>query len=639
LLSGSFLLYAAIAVPCVAAPQGTEPKTVAGEAGPQESPAGRKETARLPLEVFAKLPLMEMPAVSPGGGRVASQLAIDGRQMLCIQVGANKPLLIGLGETELLDISWVNDDWLLARVGQAISWMGEPLYATRVFSVSIDGKTIKRLPREAAGQHASDVLWVARDGSPRILLAYQNSIFMDDNFWPTVAEIDVSTGRAKTVLRPRENIMSYFADADGAVRAAIHFNDSRRRARLLSRSDKQSSFQEASSADYKLDETLTVPRIFTAEPGKAIITSAGDGFESVYEYDLATMELGKKLFSVPGYDIDDVISTQDGKGLAGVRYTDTQYRIHWFDPALAQIQTDIDKAVGSNRTARIVSLNRDRTVLLVHVSANNEPGTYYFYNLASGRMTLLAHINSAMVASAAAPVKTIRYKARDGVEIQAVLTLPANKAAGSLPMIMLPHGGPHVRDSEGWDWMTQFLANRGYVVLQPNYRGSSGFGSAFTEMGEGEWGLKMQDDLIDAVGWAVRQGIVDAKRVCIMGGSYGGYAALRGAQRDGATYRCAISYAGVSDLAAMMRYDGKFLYSNSAKAYWKEEISDFSQISPVHFATEFSVPVLLMHGGKDLRVPVQQSREMAEKLEKPSVMSNRRRRTIISRSKQTELSS
>ncbi|TNE40834.1 MAG: S9 family peptidase [Sphingomonadales bacterium] len=409
--------------------------------------------------------------------------------------------------------------------------------------------------------------------------------------------------------------MEYFADSEGVIRAARHYDDQRRRSRLLVRATNDDKFVETSRADRRRDERLTIPKIFTADPAKAIVTSQKNGFNAVYEYDLTRMELGEKLFSAPGYDIIDLITSSDGKQLTGVRYIDTQRRVRWFDPDLAKIQANIDKAVGPDRTADIVSMNRNHDILLVRVGSSTEPGRYYFYNIASGLMTLYAKVNADIPANIGASTKTIHYKSRDGVDIQAVLTLPRGRDARNLPLILLPHGDPSVRDYEQWDWMTQFLANRGYAVLQPNYRGSSGFGKAFSDLGDGQWGLKMQDDLIDAVGWAVKQDLADTKRVCIMGISYGGYAAMRGAQRDGTTYRCAISYAGVSDLGGMARYGDRFLYSNSYKDNLKEEAPDFASVSPINFAADFTVPILLMHGAKDLRIPVHQSHQMAQKLE------------------------
>jgi dipeptidyl aminopeptidase/acylaminoacyl peptidase len=229
-------------------------------------------------------------------------------------------------------------------------------------------------------------------------------------------------------------------------------------------------------------------------------------------------------------------------------------------------------------------------------------------------MHLFATLNETLGNKPLSPVRTITYKARDGVEMSGVLTLPKGREAKDLPMILMPHGGPQARDAEDWDWWVQFLASRGYAVLQPNYRGSTGFGTKFLKMGEGQWGLKMQDDLIDAVNWAAKQGIADPRRVCIVGASYGGYAALRAAQRDKGVYRCAVSYAGVSDLNGMLKYDGSFLNGGSARDMWHRQTPDLKAVSPINFPADFSTPILIMHGKVDQRVPVKQSREMVEKL-------------------------
>jgi dipeptidyl aminopeptidase/acylaminoacyl peptidase len=214
------------------------------------------------------------------------------------------------------------------------------------------------------------------------------------------------------------------------------------------------------------------------------------------------------------------------------------------------------------------------------------------------------------------PVRTIRYKARDGLEIPAVLTLPAGLEARALPVVVMPHGGPFARDSETWDWWAQFLADRGYAVVQPNYRGSAGYGTAFAEKGQGQWGLAMQDDLNDALAFLVRAGIADPKRAAMVGASYGGYAAMRAAQRDGALYRCAVAFAGVSDLPALLRYDSRFLNTGRGIDWLRKQAPDLRAVSPINFPGQFSIPILLVHGKKDQRVPVKQSRELAEKLSK-----------------------
>jgi dipeptidyl aminopeptidase/acylaminoacyl peptidase len=289
--------------------------------------------------------------------------------------------------------------------------------------------------------------------------------------------------------------------------------------------------------------------------------------------------------------------------------------VKWFDPDLALVQSQIDAAVPGRR-ADIVSMSRDNQKLVVLVGGADRAGRYYYYDRADGRMLKFAEISEAFGGRPLAPVSTIAYKARDGLDISAVLTVPAGREAKDLPLILLPHGGPSVRDSEQWDWWAQFLADRGYAVLQPNYRGSTGFGTAFAEKGRGQWGLQMQDDLDDAVAWAVKTGLADPARVCIAGASYGGYAALRAAERGGSVYRCAISYAGVSDLGAMLRYDRYFLNSKERRERRRAIAPDLRSVSPIHRPAAFSIPTLIMHGKKDLTVPVRQSREMAEKLER-----------------------
>lgn len=590
--------------------------TSAAAAPAAPSPKNEKSGTGLPtIEMFATLPYIEQPILSPDGRRFAAQLAIQGQQVLAIQTGTSHPVLIAVGDSDVLRLRWVNDDWLLVTIGQTLPLSsGRSTYVTRVIAVSAKNLKMNRVPRkDTNGQTANDILWVANDGSPRIILAHQASFYGRD-FWPSVSEINVDTGATKLLVHPRAQTMGYFADAHGVVRLALSYDDERRTARLLSRSDNHSAFREIGRADYKRDEELIIPEIFTADPSKAIVTDRSDGFSAVYEYDLTKMELGKQIFSVPGYDVDKIITDAAGTSLAGVSYTDTRSRMHWFDARLAEIQAAIDAAVGADRHAQIVSMNRDRSILLVHVAANNTPGSYYYFNTRDERMTLLADVHKGFRPEQASPVSTIRYKARDGVEMEAVLTLPRGREARNLPLVLMPHGGPYARSTERWNWQAQFLASRGYAVLQPNYRGSAGYGQAFADLGEGQWGLKMQDDLNDAIDWMVGEGMADAGRVCIMGSSYGGYAALRAAQRDGGKFRCAIAYAGMADLTAMIRYGDRYLNSNSRRASWQENAPDVRLVSPIHFAPEFSAPVLLMHGRKDLRVPVVQSREMAKKL-------------------------
>ena len=592
-----------------------------GEAAPTTAAAKKPAPAKLSIERFAAPPFMASPQLSPDGKNLAARLAIKGQQLLAVYPIYDKtaPLrLVNIGTDDAkIDVDWwqwVNDDWLLVGVSAGDTVEGFKVRVRRMVSLNrVTGKISALIPK-AKGYDAATILWTATDGSPRALVAVQNSIYEGVDFWPEVVELDVSTGKTRTVMKARDNVRNYYADASGAVRLGYGYDDSKRTAKLLYRSSGKGSMAVLDRADYKKEETLDFPAIFLPGTDQAVTISNHDGHSALYELDLKTLTRGKKLFGIDRYDIDGIVTNKTGDGVVGVLVTEDFSRTHWLDADLAKVQTEIDKAVSPKRAA-IVSTSRDLSILLVHVASASSAGAYYIYNRGSSdAMQRIGFVDETLKTQSLAPVRTVKYNARDGLEISAILTLPKDRPAKNLPVILLPHGGPHVRDSEDWDWWVQFLAWRGYAVIQPNYRGSTGFGKAFLKKGDGEWGLKMQDDLNDAITYLAAQGIGDPKRVCIAGASYGGYAALRGAQRDGKLFRCAISFAGVSDIAAIRRYDANFIDGNSSSDYWNKQTPNLAAVSPLKHAQEFSTPVLIIHGKADLRVPVDESRDMAAAL-------------------------
>lgn len=500
-----------------------------------------------------------------------------------------------------------------ARGGPTENLSGRGLYITRLLGIDRQARDVNQLGWRDAGQMASDLIWIAQDGSTRILYAAQGGTRTRDNFWPSVLEADVATGRTRTVHMPYEGVLHWAADASGTVRMGYGYNDRFGTARLLYRDGSGDAFRTISRANTRADESLLIPSVFLPDRTRAIAVSDSEGFDAVYELSLPDLTLGRKIFGVEGFDVDGIIETRAGDGIAGIRYTGDRARIEWMDPVMRDAQANLELSVGAGR-ATIMSWNRDRTKLLVHVGGASQPGAYYLYDTNNGSATRIAWLNDALGEQELAPVRTIRYRARDGVEISAVLTLPRGREARNLPVIVMPHGGPFARDEERWDWEVQFLADRGYAVIQPNYRGSSGYGSAFAELGEGQWGHKMQDDLNDALAYLVEQGIGDGRRACMVGSSYGGYAALRAAQRDPTLYRCAVSFAGVSDLGAWSRYDRSFLNNRGRRKWLRDQAPDLGGVSPINHAASFGIPVLLVHGDKDSTVPVSQSRQMAERL-------------------------
>jgi dipeptidyl aminopeptidase/acylaminoacyl peptidase len=283
-------------------------------------------------------------------------------------------------------------------------------------------------------------------------------------------------------------------------------------------------------------------------------------------------------------------------------------------------QKSLDKAL-PGQEAWIQSRSHDGKRMTVFSTSPTDPGSYYVFEPEAKRLSRFAGVNDQINPAQMARTKYVHYTARDGLSIPAYLTLPVGRKASRLPLIIMPHGGPYgVRDTLDFSSEVQFLANRGYAVLQPNFRGSDSYGEAFHKKGEGQIGRVMQDDLDDGMDWLVKDGIVDPARICIVGASYGGYAALWGVIRNPERYRCAASFAGVTDFRAQLKYSGKSMKSRYARE-WKTTVKgdddfDLDTVSPAKNVAKLSRPVLLTHGDEDNTVPFSQYKTMIAALKK-----------------------
>ena len=323
------------------------------------------------------------------------------------------------------------------------------------------------------------------------------------------------------------------------------------------------------------------------------------------------------MFEHPEVDISEILLAPDGS-IDGFTFDDDRPQVRWTNPAMARVQARLDAAL-PNRTNRIVDRSADGNRLLIFSWAADDPGTYYVYDQAARRLEIFGSPYSELQGYAFAPVRPIHYTGRNGQTIHGYLTLPPGRPEPGLALIVLPHGGPFLRDRWMFDPQVQFLASRGYAVLQPNFRGSTGYGREFVERGYGQLGTGMIDDIDDGADWLAAQGIADRSRICIMGSSYGGYAAIWAAMRSPERYRCAISWAGPTDLPAQMRHDTRFVV---AQRYVRErrrqlrgdEESSLSAVSPLRHPELLRVPLLIGHGQHDERVPVRQSTDLIRAL-------------------------
>jgi dipeptidyl aminopeptidase/acylaminoacyl peptidase len=581
------------------------------------APAPAAKPKIIPTELLAKMPLISGPRLSPDGRKLLAMIANDGKPMLGLRfIDSAELRSFGLPKGfEVVSYSWAGDGRVLISLGKTTPFFDDEAYMTRLVTYDLATRKTAFIGKREQGLKGDDILYVDPAGA-WLLLSIQKTVFD----WPSVYRVDLATGEMKEVVAPRDGIMGWYADGKGVVRAGLGFDKPRDRWTMVYRGPAGGNFRKVSNE--RGDNVPLGDLRFAPDTDRGFIVSEGDnGRDAVFEYDFATLTKGKLVFAAPENDVSRFLLSPDGKTVEAAYYTDVRDRVHWFDPVMKELQAAVDQSVGA-REAWVVSTSRDKEAMVVLVTSANDPGSIYFYQPAAGRMDRLAQINDGLRGYPLAPAKPVSYKARDGLTIHGYLTLPPSRPAKGLPLIVMPHGGPYgIRDAGDYDPEVQLLANRGYAVLQPNYRGSGSYGREFEDKGAGQWGRAMQDDLDDGMDWLVKDGIVDAKRVCIVGSSYGGYAAMWGATRNPERYRCAASFAGVSDVQKQLKYSRSFFTSASKAREFRDRVRGDEQfrladISPSGRVQDLKVPILLTHGDEDQRVPLKQSALYAAALAK-----------------------
>ncbi|MBB4612553.1 alpha/beta hydrolase family protein [Novosphingobium taihuense] len=563
------------------------------------------------------MPFVEGARLSPDGLWIAGQFAVNGSQRIVVispfDTGSLNQAALP-DDVEVSSMQWVGNDNLLIRITAIRPFdVGDRAYISRVVALNRKTDKFTKLMWDLGGQNAADVLWVPKDGSTKILLGGQNSIYMGEDFWPAVYSVDVTNGRHTTEANPRSEVLDWVADTSGVVRAAISNDRTKGTRTLLYRAKKGRTFDRKDRRAY---DDLEVPVLIRADENKMLVLRPGtDGRDALVEIDGDSGAVLQTLYQAePGVDIEGVRYDDSGNEILGVylggNATDP---LHWLDPALGELQKAFEKSLNGRR-ARIVSLSADRQRMLVRVDKPDEAGRLYYFDAADGSLRLFANLNSATNGTRAGRMEKVHYKARDGLEIEAIMTTPSGREAKNLPVVILPHGGPWAQDTMDWDYWAQFIASRGYLVIQPNFRGSTGYGEAFLKKGEGQLGLAMQDDVNDALAWAAKQGLADAKRACVVGASYGGYVAMWGAARDPDMWRCSISIAGVANLRREVNDFGDLLFGKRYREHWQKMTPDFPAVSPINHIDAIKVPMLLIHGKKDLTVDHAQSQSMFNKM-------------------------
>lgn len=566
----------------------------------------------IPTKAFASTSGISDMRLSPDGNKIAVRATTGGKVSFAILDAATRAAQQKITvppKTALEWYRWAGNGKVLLSFSTTIPWFGDEAQVTRLYYFDLNDGMIHLLARNEQGLLGDDLLYTDPAGE-YVLLGIQRTLFDYPSVWrfPLVPD----GGKQSKLIQPQKpGVWDWYADNQGVVRVGFEVTPDRK-LKVWYRSAAGDVLKAIAKLDEKSREEdyIDILQIFNGSDDGYVLKKDDSGRVALRKYNYATREAGETVFAAPGWDVTDVTIDQSGKVTAAY-YTDDRDKVVWFDPKMKTIQARLERAL-KGADVWVFSRAKDDSRMLVWAGHEDNPGGTYIYTPAKATLDpFTASVPELDPAQLATP-RPITYTARDKTEIHGYLTLPRGRPAKNLPLVILPHGGPYwVRDKLEFNAEVQLLANRGYAVLQPNFRGSDGYGETFDNLGQGQIGRAMQDDLDDAMDWAVAQGIADAKRVCVVGSSYGGYAALWAVIRNPERYRCAASFAGVTDWKRQLKYASGFL-APKGKRKWRARVLgdndkfDLDLVSPVAQAARLTRPVLLTHGDADTTVPFRQ---------------------------------
>ena len=603
---------------------------------------------RLPVEEFAHTPMFDGMTLSPDGRTVAYVQSIKGQQQILMRdLETNKVMGIEIPNTgrpwitQGTKLDWLNSHRLLFS-----------LYPGGFSAMDKDGKHYEGLTgrdRYAIRQgsyfdtpYSLHNFYDEKDGSV-LLVEFDAAYAVDgvgENQWvergfPNVLKVNSRSGGVERLVQNPGNVATWVADSNGVVRVGVEIKKGI--ARLIYRESAASPWRTLPGADFS--DPAVRPLAFSGDNNILyVIKYTPDRLWGVYPFDFRTMEYGEALMAHQTYDVIPmewrsvangivqqhlIFAPGPGGRLLGMRYLTEYPRMLWFDETMARHQAAIDATL-PGKANTIVSMSTDLSRMLVLSWASHDPGTYYLYETDGPKLSKLLDRMPWIDPAKMAQTVAIKFKARDGLQIRGYLTLPKDRGQKNLPMVVMPHGGPRTRDVWGYDFNVQFLANRGYAVLQVDYRGSAGYGDAFLKKGQRKVGTDTQHDITDAVSWAIAKGFADSKRVAIMGASFGGYSAMMGVATEPELYRCAINIAGVTDWIELIKEKAEIFprsYGPTVNiiGHPVKAAGELKAISPRNLAHNIKVPVLLIHGRDDPVVPYSQAKLMADAMKAAGV--------------------
>jgi dipeptidyl aminopeptidase/acylaminoacyl peptidase len=563
----------------------------------------------IPLNDFFRNPEKVAFRISPDGKHLAFMQPWENRLNIFVQeIGKTEEVQVTFSkERDIQGYFWKNDNRLVFLQDKG----GNENF--HLFAVDKDGKNQKELTvgEDVRAEIIDDLF--ENENEMIVGLNKRNPEFYD------AYRININTGELTMVGENPGNITGWQTDNAGNIRIATTTDGIN--TGVLYRNSEKEPFSELITTNFK--ESFS-PLYFDFDDKTLLVASNIDRDRtSIVKYDPIKKKEISTLFEHPEVDVSNVLRSRKRKITTGVAYETDRSHYQFFDKQREELQKKLDKRFPGYEVA-LSGQNRNEDKLLITVSSDRSYGSYYFYDLTTGSFTKLADISPWLKEDDLAEMKPIKYIARDGKVINGYLTLPKGVPAKNLPVVINPHGGPWARDEWGFNPEVQFLANRGYAVLQMNFRGSVGYGRKFWEASFKQWGKTMQDDITDGVNWMISQGFADPKRIAIYGASYGGYATLAGITLTPDLYACAVDYVGVSNL---------FTFMSTIPPYWKpyldmmyEMVGDpekdkelMTAASPVFHVDKIKCPLFIAQGANDPRVAKAESDQMVEALKKRGI--------------------
>ncbi|OBZ10820.1 peptidase [Bacillus sp. FJAT-27264] len=559
----------------------------------------------LPLEQFFRIPETTEYKISPNGEYLAYLAPWEDRLNLFVQrIGAAEGTRItGVTDRNMASFLWANDSTLLYPMDDG----GDENY--HLYRIGIDGSGNKDLT--PYDQTRAAVLTTIQDNDNEILVLLNKR----NPEWFDVYRLNIMTGAMTLSAENPGTVTNWVADHSGKVRAAIS-TDGETTSVL---------YREKESASFRPMLTLSPgdmfqPVMFTADNKQLyVLTNIDKDKTELVIYDPSTHKVVQTLYAHPEVDITEVLLSQDNQKLLAAIYERDKTEYHFFEKDLEQLQKTLESKL-PGKSISMTEFSKDGNMLVFSGYGDTSPGSYYLFDRKTGTTQKIADSTPWIDESKLAETRPISYKARDGLTIHGYLTIPKNKEAKNLPVVVYPHGGPWARDSWGYSPVIQFMANRGYAIFQMNYRGSTGYGKAFVQAGKKQWGKAMQDDITDGVNWLIDATIADPKRIAICGISYGGYAALAGLAFTPDLYAAGVDFVGPSNLITFLK---------TIPPYWKAEqqmlnehvgdpIKDeiqLKEISPLFHVDQIKAPLFVAQGANDPRVNIAESNQIVKALQ------------------------